>query len=120
MCTDKCELSLPAFGTPAVTSLAEYLVCTRTGSGGQADSQSSASAVLGIAIRDAPATLIVLLAGGDVVSLSLSSHHFPPQVPITPLGSHSPSKQVTFATVDESSRLGRANGFINLGPERIV
>ena len=76
---DYADSCLPKFGNQS-NSVAEYLLCTRvcasTNGTGQSEN-TSPSPILGLALSPSPATLIALLAGGEVVSLLLSSLHLP-------------------------------------------
>ncbi|XP_052128302.1 nuclear pore complex protein Nup88 [Frankliniella occidentalis] len=76
---DYAESCLPKFDSQS-NSVAEYLLCTRVCGGGNGNvpsESSTTSPILGLALSSAPATLIALLAGGEVVSLLLSSLHLP-------------------------------------------
>lgn len=77
--SDQANNCLPKFDNLSNT-VAEYLLCTRVcgTTNSQASSESTVpSPILGLALSSSPATLIALLAGGEIVSLLLSSLHLP-------------------------------------------
>ncbi|KAK3933248.1 Fructose-bisphosphate aldolase [Frankliniella fusca] len=76
---EHAESCLPNFDSQS-HSVAEYLLCTRVcgGSNGNASTENAVpSPILGLALNSSPPTLIALLAGGEVVTLLLSSLHLP-------------------------------------------
>lgn len=103
---DDADACIPKFDSES-NSVAEYLLCTRVcgASNGSAPSESPVSSpILGLALSSSPATLIALLAGGEVVTLLLSSLHLPSVSQSLLLGTQVDTPKINEEAFDEHIR----------------